>query len=836
MPLITGAWPDPHAAVPPAATLGQPYSFTFGTSYESPAATFSLAGSLPPGLTLGPGGGVAGTPTAAGDYSFTISAGNGTAPVATLTTHLLVRRAPAFTSAGSATFVAGSAGSFAVTTAGQPAPTLSESGALPGGVAFADHGDGTAGLGGTPAAGAGGVYALTLSARNGVSPDASQAFTLTVDAAPAITSANGVRFGLNTTNAFTVTAQGYPAPTLSTSGALPAGVTFDAASGRLSGSPTGSGGAYTLTFTAHNGVGADARQTFTLTTVPWVARAPLPDGRAYLASATGTDGTLYALGGNDAGGHPQSTAYALAPGASSWRAVAPLPLGSGDGRAHAAAATGLDGTIYLIGGVDRSLTAQSGVFAYTPGTDSWRSVAGLPGARADLAAATGADGTIYALGGWSGQIGSSSNRQHPYNTVFAYRPATDSWSQVSALPASDRSGLAATAGADGTIYAIGGFGNTYYPQSSVFAYTPATDSWRTVASLPDPRTGLAAATGADGTIYALGGADASNAPQSSVYAYTAATDSWAPLPGLPGGLQGLGSGTGADGAIYAIGGQGDDGVAQNTVLAYYPPPIPPAIGSATSATFAVGTPGTFTVTATGKPRPVLSESGALPGGVTFTDRGDGTASLSGTPGRGAGGSYPLTVTAHNGGQPDATQSFTLTVTNPLPAIGGLSPAAVQAGGGGRRPDRRRRELRAWLAGAGDHRGRDEHDTHAVRRVVGRHPTYGDDAGGADRAARHAASDRGQRRAGRRCLRPAAALRHRGQRRRVERERQHHRHGHQRGHGAEHRGQRDGERVRRQRDRGGGVLHHEPWRHADLRLQRRILQRLLRRLRGAGEHL
>ena len=36
---------------------------------------------------------------------------------------------------------------------------------------------------------------------------------------------------------FTVTASGFPAPTLSESGALPSGITFDAATGALSGTP-----------------------------------------------------------------------------------------------------------------------------------------------------------------------------------------------------------------------------------------------------------------------------------------------------------------------------------------------------------------------------------------------------------------------------------------------------------------------------------------------------------------------------------------------------------------------------------------------------------------------
>jgi len=181
-PLITAAWPDPHAAVPPAAPLGQPYSFAITTTYESPAATFSLTGgSLPPGLTLSSSGVLAGTPTTAGVYNFTISAGDGAAPVATLTTHLLVPQAPAITSASGATFVASRTNSFTVTTTGAPVPQpIAESGALPSGVTFADNGDGTATLNGAPAIGSQGVYPLTITAQNGQSPDATQSFTLTV--------------------------------------------------------------------------------------------------------------------------------------------------------------------------------------------------------------------------------------------------------------------------------------------------------------------------------------------------------------------------------------------------------------------------------------------------------------------------------------------------------------------------------------------------------------------------------------------------------------------------------------------------------------------------------
>ena len=86
----------------------------------------------------------------------------------------------------------------------------------------------------------------------------------------------------------------------------------------------------------------------------------------------------------------------------------------------------------------------------------------------------------------------------------------------------------------------------------------------------------------------------------------------------------------------------------------------------------------FTVQTTGLPDPSLTESGTLPTGVTFTDNGDGTATLAGTPGAGTGGSYPITLTAANQVDSPATQSFTLVVNQP-PAITSATSVADQVG-------------------------------------------------------------------------------------------------------------------------------------------------------------
>ena len=90
-----------------------------------------------------------------------------------------VRTAPQITSASTTTFTAGQSGTFMVTTTGTPTPRLSETGSLPTGVTFADNRNGTATIGG--ASDNTGTYPIIITAKNGVSPNATQNFTLTVN-------------------------------------------------------------------------------------------------------------------------------------------------------------------------------------------------------------------------------------------------------------------------------------------------------------------------------------------------------------------------------------------------------------------------------------------------------------------------------------------------------------------------------------------------------------------------------------------------------------------------------------------------------------------------------
>src|SRR5262249_31884143 len=137
-------------------------------------------------------------------------------------------QAPAITSAASATFTVGTAGTFSVSTTGFPKPAIARGGAaLPGGVTFVDNGDGTGTLSGTAAAGTGGTAAITFTARSSSGTPPAQIFTLTINQAAARTSGAAATFAVGAAGSFSVTASGFPKPSIAIGGApLPAGINF----------------------------------------------------------------------------------------------------------------------------------------------------------------------------------------------------------------------------------------------------------------------------------------------------------------------------------------------------------------------------------------------------------------------------------------------------------------------------------------------------------------------------------------------------------------------------------------------------------------------------------
>jgi large repetitive protein len=606
----------------PAITSTSSTLFTVGTAGTftvmatgTPAPSPSESGTLPSGVIFNAATGVlSGTPAAgiAGSYPITFTAQNGVAPNATQSFTLTVGQPPTITSSSGTTFTAGSAGSFTVTATGTPTPTLSESGTLPSGVSF-NTGAGV--LSGTPAAGTGGAYPITFTAQNGATPNATQSFTLTVNEAPTITSTNSTMFPVGTAGSFSITATGTPAPTLSESGTLPSGVSFNAATGVLSGTPAaGTGGTYSITFTAQNGVAPNATQGFTLT----VAQPPTITNSSSTTFTAGSAGSFTVM----ATGIPVPTLSesGTVPSGVSFNAATGVLSGT------PAAGTG---GIYPI-----TFTAQNGA---------------TPNATQSFTLTVNQAPTITSISGTAFTAGTPGNF-----TVTATGTPVPTLSEGGTLP-SGVSFNAATGVLSGTPAAGtgGAYAITFSAQNGV---TPnATQSFTLTVAQPPT------ITSSGSTTFTAGSAGSFTVTATGTPIPTLSESGTLPSGVSFNAATGVLSGTPAagTGGIYSITFTAQNGAAPNATQSFtLTVNQAPTITSANTGVFTAGGPGTFVVTATGMPTPSLSESGTLPAGLTFNAA---TGVLSGIPASGTSGIYLLTFTAQNGVSPNATQNFTLTV-------------------------------------------------------------------------------------------------------------------------------------------------------------------------------
>jgi hypothetical protein len=177
----TWTYGPPQSA--PVITSGTTATFTQDspgyfavTTTALPVPTFTEIGALPAGLSFSSAGVLSGTPDGvSGPFNLIITATNSLG-TATQDLLLVVDQAPVITSLHSATFVAGFKSKFQVTAiVAYPAPTFTETGALPAGVTLSAAGL----LSGAPAAGTEGTYPVVITASNAAGTG-KQKFTLTV--------------------------------------------------------------------------------------------------------------------------------------------------------------------------------------------------------------------------------------------------------------------------------------------------------------------------------------------------------------------------------------------------------------------------------------------------------------------------------------------------------------------------------------------------------------------------------------------------------------------------------------------------------------------------------
>jgi PKD repeat protein len=252
---VVQATPVITSAGAASAQVGQPFT------YQIPAAndpqSFNASG-LPAGLTVDIStGAITGTPTAPGTSNVTISATNvGGTGISTLAITVLPA-APVITSATAANAQTGTTFTYQITATNTP--TGFTASGLPAGLSV----DATTGaITGTPTAS--GASTVTISATN-PGGTGSATLALTVDpAAPVITSATAANAESGAPFTYQITATN--TPTGFTASGLPAGLSVDATTGAITGTPTAAG-ASTVTITATNS-GGTGSATLAITVDP----------------------------------------------------------------------------------------------------------------------------------------------------------------------------------------------------------------------------------------------------------------------------------------------------------------------------------------------------------------------------------------------------------------------------------------------------------------------------------------------------------------------------------------------------------------------------------------
>ena len=488
--------------------------------------------------------------------------------------------APTITSANNATFTKGAHGTFAVTTSpGLPTPvalsvsTGSGQTGPPQGIGFTDNGNGTGSLAGT--ATTQGTFTFTITASNGVSPAATQDFTLTVQGPPGPPSA------LTATPASTSVDLAWSPPTVV---GVPAFTSYEILRGTSSGTET----------------------TYATASTPNFTDAAVTPGQTYFYTVEAVNTLAASAPSNEASATPGS----------------------------APTITSADHTTFTSG--------THGTFAVTTSP-------GLPTPVA-LSVSTGSGQTGPPQG-----IGFTDNGN---GTGSLAGTATTQGTFTFTITASNGVAPAATQAFTLTVQGPPG------PPSALTA-TPASTSVD-LAWSPPSVVGVPPFTS-----YVILRGTSSGTETSYATANTPSFTDAAVTPGQT--------------YFYTVEAMNTVGTSAPSNEASATPGTAPTITSADTATFTAGTHGTFTVTTSpGLPPSVAlsvstgSGQSGLPQGVGFTDNGDGTGTLAGTPS--TQGTFTFTISASNGIAPAATQDFTLTVRAP-DLSGGARLAADPEGRG-----------------------------------------------------------------------------------------------------------------------------------------------------------
>jgi hypothetical protein len=282
----------------PNGTTGTPYSQTVTASGGTSPYIFTVsAGSLPNGLSLAAGGAITGTPSVAGTFNFTIQAEDANTSTGTRAYSVTISTAPLTINPTS--LPAGQVGTAynqtVVASGGNGNYSYAVvAGALPTGLSL-DSSSGA--ITGTPSAG--GTFNFTIQGTDTSPNTGTRAYSVNIGTNSLTVNPASLPNGTqNVAYSQTVAASGGTGPyTYAVSaGALPAGLSLNASSGAITGTPSGSGlSAFTVRATdSLNNFGSRAYSVNIGTNSLTVNPASLPGsvkGRPYSATVVAVGGT-----------------------------------------------------------------------------------------------------------------------------------------------------------------------------------------------------------------------------------------------------------------------------------------------------------------------------------------------------------------------------------------------------------------------------------------------------------------------------------------------------------------------------------------------------------------